>query len=72
MDEINLENLTDEQCRIADILWSCDTRDALDVVVEQGGIEFAKIRDLMLVASFDNVLHTDDALAVLNKYRNIS
>ena len=64
----HLDNLTDEQCKIASILWACETQEEADEVVERGGIEYAKIRSLLIAAVFDDVEHLKEANAILSKY----
>ena len=66
---IQLGNLTEEQCKIADILWACETREEADEVVENGGIEFAKIRSLLIAAVFDDVEHVKDAQALIERIK---
>ncbi len=68
MNAFTLEKLSDQQCRIADALWACDTREEVEEAIEKGGIEYAKIYSLMIVASFDNVPNTEMAMELLSKY----
>ena len=68
MTTFTLENLTEAQCSIADALWDCNTREEVEEAIEKGGIEYAKIYSLMIVASFDNVPNTKMAMVVLSKY----
>lgn len=68
MTTFTLENLTPTQCSIADALWTCNTREEVEEAIEKGGIEYAKIYSLMIVASFDNVLNTEMAMELLSKY----
>lgn len=65
----HLENLTDEQCKIASILWACETQEEADEVVEKGGIEYAKIRSLLIAAVFDDVEHIRDAQALIERIK---
>lgn len=65
----HLENLTDEQCKIASILWACETQEEADEVVERGGIEYAKIRSLLIAAVFDDVEHIRDAQALIERIK---
>jgi hypothetical protein len=66
----HLDNLTDEQCKIASILWACETQEEADEAVERGGIEFAKIRSLLIAAVFDDVEHTKDAQTLIARIKN--
>lgn len=65
----DLDNLTDEQCKIASILWACETQEEADEAVKKGGIEFAKIRSLLIAAVFDDVEHIRDALALIERIK---
>jgi hypothetical protein len=69
MPRVNLDKLTDEQCKIADALWACDTFEETEELVESGGIEVAKIRSLLMFAFFDDVPHTTEALNLLKKFK---
>jgi hypothetical protein len=66
---VQLDNLTDEQCKIASILWACETQEEADEVVEKGGIEFAKIRSLLIAAAFDDIEHIRDAQALVERIK---
>jgi hypothetical protein len=65
----HLDNLTDEQCKIASILWACETQEEADEVVDRGGIEYAKIRSLLIAAFFDDVEHIKDAQALIERIK---
>ena len=65
----HLDNLTDEQCKIASILWACETQEEADAVVKKGGIEYAKIRSPLIAAVFDDVEHIRDAQELIERIK---
>lgn len=60
---------TDEQKRIADLLWSCQTTQEVNVVLRAFGIEAYIVREMMIAASFDDVEDVAFAQQVLKPFR---
>jgi hypothetical protein len=53
---IKLENLNIRQMKIADLLWACETTEETDELVEQIGCEAETIRELMMLATIDQLV----------------
>jgi hypothetical protein len=59
---------TAEQRRIADLLWSCETNKEVDVVLRAFGLEAYVVREMLVAATFDDIVEVDLAQAVLKPY----
>jgi hypothetical protein len=60
---------TDEQKRIADLLWACQSQAEVNVVLRAFGLQAYIVKEMIIAATYDDV--TDVALAqqVLKPYR---
>jgi Spy/CpxP family protein refolding chaperone len=54
---IQLEGLTERQRQLADLIWACDTQEALDLLLRAMPPEYRRdaetVHELMLAAVFD-------------------
>ena len=68
---MKLDGLTEQQVKIADMLWACDTLEQARAVVDRFGNEASVVMELMLLASLDNDVDNmeeyPDAQQLLNK-----
>jgi hypothetical protein len=60
---------TNEQKRIADLLWSCQSQAEVNVVLRAFGLQAYVVKEMIIAATYDDV--TDVALAqqALKPYR---
>ena len=59
--DIQIKFKTDEQRRIADLLWSCHSQAEVNVVLRAFGVEGYIVKEMILAATYDEV--EDVALA---------
>jgi len=69
--EVNIElyDLTDTQCVIADFLWEVETNEDLQAIIDVfGEREVLVLQDMMLAAALDEVEDVAAAAQVLSKF----
>jgi hypothetical protein len=59
--DIEIKFKTDEQRRIADLLWSCQSQAEVNVVLRAFGLQGYIVKEMILAATYDEV--EDVALA---------
>lgn len=69
---IQLQGLTRQQSQIADMIWSCDTQDAVDQLMQAMPPEYKRdaetVYQLMIAAVMDQYEHiTDDVKDIINR-----
>ena len=72
---ITLEGLTKQQYQIADLLWSCDSQEAVDQLKSSLPTEYKRdaetVHQLMIAAVFDSYEEiTEDVKAVIDRCRS--
>ena len=69
--DIEIKFKTDEQRRIADLLWSCQSQAEVNVVLRAFGVEGYIVKEMILAATYDDLANEDVALAqhYLKPYR---
>jgi hypothetical protein len=66
---IELYNLNDTQCVIADFLWEVETNEDLQAIIDVfGEREVLVLQDMMLAAALDEVEDVAAAAQVLSKF----
>jgi hypothetical protein len=66
---IELYDLTDTQCVIADFLWEVETNEDLQAIIDVfGEREVLVLQDMMLAAALDEVEDVAAAAQVLSKF----
>ena len=68
---MDIQFRTAEQARIADLLWSCQSQQEVNVVLKIFGLEGHIVKEMILAATYDDLANEDVALAqqVLQAYR---
>jgi hypothetical protein len=62
---------TDEQRRIADLLWNCQSQQEVNIVIRAFGVQAQVVKEMILAATFDDMAKEDVSLAqqALKPYR---
>ena len=60
---------TDEQKRIADLLWACQSQAEVNVVLRAFGLEAYIVKEMIIAATYDDVEDVALAQQVLKPYR---
>jgi hypothetical protein len=56
---------TDEQKRIADLLWNCQSQQEVNIVIRAFGIQAQIVKEMIIAATYDQIQETDLAERVL-------
>ena len=60
---------TTEQKRIADLLWSCQTQQEVNVVLRIYGLQAYVVKEMMIAATYDDIEDVALAQQVLKPFR---
>lgn len=60
---------TDEQRRIADLMWACQTNEEVNVVLRAFGLEAYIVREMLVAATYDEVEDVALAQQALKPFR---
>jgi hypothetical protein len=60
---------TTEQKRIADLLWSCQSQEEVNVVLRIYGLQAYVVKEMMIAATYDDIEDVALAQQVLKPYR---
>jgi hypothetical protein len=59
---------TAEQRRIADLMWACETNQEVNVLLRAFGVEAYVVREMLIAATFDDIVEVDLAEQLLKSY----
>ena len=60
---------TNEQKRIADLMWACQTNEEVNVLLRAFGLEAYIVREMLVAATYDEVEDVAFAQQVLKPFR---
>ena len=60
---------TNEQKRIADLLWACQSQQEVNIVIRAFGVQAQIVKEMILAATYDQVEEVDLAQHFLKPYR---
>jgi hypothetical protein len=60
---------TDEQRRIADLLWNCQSQQEVNIVIRAFGVQAQVVKEMILAATYDEVEDVSLAQQALKPYR---
>jgi hypothetical protein len=66
--DIEIKFKTDEQRRIADLLWSCQSQAEVNVVLRAFGVQGYIVKEMIIAATFDDMADVELAQQVLKPY----
>jgi hypothetical protein len=70
---MELAGLTERQAKIATILWSCDSMEDVDKIIELFGKDAEVVRDLILMEALEEELSEQESFEHIEDYlRGIS
>jgi hypothetical protein len=66
---MDIQFRTAEQARIADLLWACQSQQEVNVVLRAFGLQAYIVKEMIIAASFDDVVDVAEAQQALQPYR---
>ena len=60
---------TNEQKRIADLLWACQSQQEVNIVIRAFGVQAQIVKEMMIAATYDDIEDVALAQQVLKPYR---
>jgi len=66
--DIQIKFKTDEQRRIADLLWSCQSQVEVNVVLRAFGVQGYIVKEMIIAATFDDIADVELAQHYLKPY----